>query len=265
MNIMGDNKMSFEQVIDTCVGVPRREDIVKNDTVENPRWKPISHGSFINALATGIEHHGLEITDSAFALNKTGHLLVGGFKVKGACLPAIPSGMAAEFELFTRHANNMSRAIQLNAGLEMMACTNGQMTGECIARHKHTTGFDIDEWARDVALAEFIEDCARQVRNVEELREMECNTDQAARCILEAGSRGIVPLARTVDIWNEWKDPVFNANDFAPNTAWKLVGNMTHIAQKCSPQRQLQIVQAASPLVREFCRAQSIDVDVIPA
>ena len=33
----------------------------------------------------------MTIQDSAFALNKSGHLLVGGFQVTGDMLPAMPS------------------------------------------------------------------------------------------------------------------------------------------------------------------------------
>lgn len=252
MNILGENKMCFEEVIDRCTNVPTREEVVKNDTAARSVWKPISHSDFTGAMARGIEHCGLQITDSAFALNKTGHLLVGGFKVKGEMLPIMPGGVDGEFELFARHSNNMSHSLQINAGVNLMVCTNGCMTGEMLARHKHTNQFDVEAWARDVALAEFIGDCYNQTKNIQELQHMGLSDGAAAQCILEATSREILPLARAKDVWEEWKNPVFSAEDFEPGTAWKLYGDITHVAQKCSPQRQLHVVQQASPLVREF-------------
>lgn len=261
MLILGDQQMSYEQVIDTCVQVPTRDQIVKNDTAVNAIWKPISHSSFVSSLSGALESRGLKVLDSSFALNKSGHLLVGGLRLTGDVLPAIPGNISAEYEMFLRHANDMSRGIQVNAGLNMMACTNGVMTGEVIARHKHTNNFDVNVWARDIALPEFIQDCMKQTRNIEELRNIECSDDQAARCILEAGCRQVIPKARGFDIWEEWKNPVFSADDFEPGTAWKLMSDFTHVAQKCQPARQLQIVQAASPLVREFCINAAIPVE----
>jgi hypothetical protein len=240
MNIMGENKMSYEQVIDTCVGVPKREDIVKKDVAQNHIWKPISHGSFVESLTNGINHHGLEIVDST-----------------------LPGGINARYELFVRHANDMSRGLQINAGVNLMVCTNGCMSGDIIARHKHTKNFDIDIWSRDIALTEFITDCKNQADHIENLRSRGISDGNAAKCILEAATRGIIPLARTADIWSEWKEPVFSEQDFEPGTAWKLYGDFTHVAQKCSPQRQLQVVQQASSIVEEFCEPIDVEAEVV--
>ena len=253
MYIYGDQKMTAEQVIDTCTMVPPREQVVKNDTAVNPSWKPISHGSFVQAMHEALEAHELNVIDSSFALNKSGHLLVGGFQVTGDMLPKMPGGVDGNYELLLRHANDMSRGVQVNAGINLMVCTNGCIGGETLAVRKHTSNFDVGSWARDVAIAEFIGDCSNQVEFLDRLRAMDCSDSNAARCILEAGSRGILPLARTVDVWNEWKNPVFSTEDFPLHTAYKLYGDMTHVSQKCSPQRQLQIIQEASPLVMEFC------------
>jgi len=257
MNILGENVLSFEEVIDTCVGVPTRDEIKKNDTAGRSYWKPISHGKFVESLARGIEYHDLEITDSKFALNKTGHMIVGGFKVKGDALPTMPNDLDAEWELFVRHSNNMSHGLQINAGMQLMVCTNGCMSGETIARHKHTTNFDVDSWARDEALVEFLADCANQTKVVDTMRRMTISDGDAAQCILEATNSSleggsIIPMARAADIWEEWKNPVFNKDDFEPGTAWKLYGDFTHVAQKCSPHRQHEIVKRANPFVRQF-------------
>jgi hypothetical protein len=231
---------------------------VKNDKVQNKIWKPVSHGSFVESLTNGISHHGLEIVESSFALNKTGHLLVGGFQVTGETLPELPGGINARYELFVRHANDMSHGLQITAGLNLMVCTNGCMSGDVIARHKHTKNFDIDIWARDIALTEFITDCKNQADHIQELRSRGISDGNAAQCILEAAKSGIIPLARCSDIWSEWKEPIFSEQDFKPGTAWKLYGDFTHVAQKCSPARQLQVVEQASKIVSKF--SEPIDV-----
>lgn len=255
MNIMGDNRMTADQVIDTCIGTPKREDLFKNrkDTAVNPVWQPISHSKFVEAMHNAFEAHDISVLDSSFALNKTGHLLVGGFQVKGAMLPHLPQDVDGVYEVFCRHANDMSRGIQLSAGVQLMVCTNGCMSGEVIASRKHTSGFDVYDWAKDQAIGSFVEDCAKQVDFIHQLRDVECSDQTAAECILEAGRRGILPKAQTVDVYEEWKNPVFSTEDFPLNSAWKLYGDMTHVAQKCSPARQLQVVQESSPLVMEFC------------
>lgn len=257
MNIMGEDKMTAEQVITSnkCNKVPTREELFKNrkDTAKNPHWQPISHAKFVESMYCAFRAHDLEVLDSSFALNKTGHLLVGGFQVKGAMLPHLPQDVEGVYEVFCRHANDMSRGIQLSAGVQLMVCTNGCMTGDVIASRKHTSGFDVYDWAKDTAIGSFVEDCHKQVQFINDLRTVECSDETAAQCILEAGRRGILPKAQTVDVWEEWANPVFSTDDFPLNSAWKLYGDMTHVAQKCSPQRQLQIVQETSPLVMEFC------------
>ena len=265
MNILGDKKMSYEQVIDTCVQVPVREDIVKIETAKTVQWKPISHSNFVEALYNGITHHGLKITDSAFALNKTEQLLVGGFSVEGPQLPALPNGINAKYDLLCRHANDMSHGIQINAGLELMVCTNGVMRGDVIARHKHTSQFDVDVWARDIALLDFLQDCRKQVGFVDTLLDLSCSDAQAAQCILEAGREGVLPLARRVDVWEEWKNPVFSTQDFPLNTAYKLYGDFSHVSQKCSPHRQLHINEKAGSIITRFTDPIEVEAELVGA
>lgn len=244
--------MTASQVIDTCKLVPTREQVVKNDTAKNPNWKPISHSNFVEAMHEALDYHELQVVDSAFALNKTGHLLVGGFKIEGKDLPHLP-GDNLSWEMLVRHANDQSHGLQVNDSLNDLVCTNGVMTGELIASHKHSGNFDVRQWAREDVITEFLAKCGRQLEFSDKLRHMECNDARAAKCILEAGLRGIVPLARTVDIYREWKEPVFSTDDYPLNTAYKLYSDFTHVSQKCAPHRQVSINEKAGPLVMEFC------------
>jgi hypothetical protein len=258
MNIMGDRCMTAQQVIDTCKETPKREDIVKNDTAKNSYWQPVSHSNFVDAMYQAFEKHDIEVIDSSFALNKKrggedGHLLVGGFKVKGAMLPKLPNDIDGVYEVLCRHANDMSRRIQLNAGVELMVCTNGCMSGEQIATRKHTNGFDIYEWANDQAIGGFVESCNKQVQFIESLRETECSDKQADAAIVRALREGWMPAARVRDVAREWENPVFDTKDFPLNTAYKLYGDFTHVAQECNADTQLRIVEESSKLVQEIC------------
>jgi hypothetical protein len=249
MNICGQNKMVADQVIDTCTTVPLRCEIVGNDTALNHVWKPISHGSAVEAMMTAFEKHGVSVVDSAFALNRTGHMIVGGFQVVGDCLPMMPANVDGVYECFFRHANDMSMSLQLNAGLSLFICTNGIMTGERIGCHKHTSGFDMDSWALDAAVPNFITACGGLDDTVADLKETPVSDADAHRLILEAGDQGILPLARTVDVYREWHEPTFAKSDFEPGTAWKLYNDFTFVSQKCSPQRQHQIIEQVYSLI----------------
>jgi len=257
MRIMGENKMTFDQVMNTkaCITVPSREDVVKNDTAKNHQWKPIAHAEFVGTIHDAILETGLEIVDASFALNGNEHLLVGGFKVKGDMLPAMPGGVDAQYELFLRHANDMSAKAKINAGTELMVCTNGCMSGQELAGHKHTALFDVRTWATEVAMKAFIEDCANQVKFIEDMRATDCSDDMARYIIMEADAAGIIPAARMRDIYDEWKNPVFSYDDFPKNTAFKLYGDFTHVAQKCQAPRHIDIVSKASQFIMENCMA----------
>jgi hypothetical protein len=73
--------------------------------------------------------------------------------------------------------------------------------------------------------------------------------DEANKIILEAGRTGILPSARMLDVYKEWKTPTFSNADFEQNTAWKLYMDFTYVAQKCQPARQLQIIDQARALI----------------
>ncbi len=258
MNIMGDRVMTAEEVIEKKKDVPVRADIVKDDKAQNHIWQPISHSTFVEAMHRAFDNHGLKVIDSAFALNKKrdgrdGHLLVGGFKVEGSMLPKLPNDVSGVYEVFCRHANDMSMGVQLRAGVNLMVCTNGCMTGEMIASRKHTKGFDIYDWANDTAIGDFVEDCNKQVENIERLREIDCSDDQANAIFMTALRDGWMPAARVRDAAREWVEPVFSTDDFPLNTAWKAYGDLTHVAQKCSADTQLTIIEKSAKLVNEIC------------
>jgi len=251
MNIMGEHKMTAEAVIDTCTETPTREEIFgsREDKATNNYWKPISHGSAVYTMMGALEKNDLTVVDSSFALSKSGHMIVGGFQVQGECLPAMPENTDGIHELFFRHANDMSISMQLNAGMSLFVCTNGMMTGERIASRKHTANFHMEEWAEAEAVPNFIQACFGLDDKVQSLQEMPMSNAKAHNLILEAGDKGIIPLARCVDVYREWQNPTFSRADFKEYTGWKLYNNFTHIAQKCSPARQHQIVEQAYELV----------------
>jgi hypothetical protein len=255
---MGGRVMTAEEVIDTKTDVPVRAEIVKEDTATNHIWKPISHSRFVDAMYRAFEAHDIKVLDSAFALNKKrdgkdGHLLVGGFQVQGDMLPGLPNDVSGVYEVFCRHANDMSMGIQLRAGVNLMVCTNGCMTGELIASRKHTKGFDIYEWANDTAIGDFVEDCQNQVDNINKLREVECSDAQANEIFMTALREGWMPAARVRDAAREWVEPIYNTDDFPLHTAWKVYGDLTHAATQCQADTQLTIVEKSAKLVNEIC------------
>jgi len=266
MNIYGDNIMSVAQVIETQKQVPTRDDIITGeDSAKNHIWTPVSHSNFLEALMIGFDNHCIKVLNSSFGFNKKrggeqGHTMVGGFELQGPCLPEMPGNLDANYQMFVRHANDMSLGMQLRGGFNLMVCTNGCMTGELIGSHKHTSGFDVYSWANDVAIDAFVEDCEKQVTHVRSLKETVCSEQQFDTIVRRALADEIMPAARVRDLVREWEKPRYSSEDFEHHTAWKAYGDMTYVAQKCSGDTHLRVLDKGSQLVRDVCGVDELCV-----
>lgn len=256
MHIMGDQKMSFEEIIDKCTTIPRRKDVIKNDVALNHIWRPRPIAQRVETAATALERHGFRIIDSAFALNKTGHKYVGAFKLEGPMLDNLPGVVDGSWEYLMRGSNDTSTAEGRLSAQEVAACTNGLSNGELIAKHKNTKGLDYMGW-EDMCVSSFIEACIRLNEFTNTLMNIGVGDDLASKIILEAtrerpGIGRILPKAQGADVWEEWTNPIFSAEDFPPGTAYKLYSDFTHVSQKCSPHRQMQINTGVGDLILEM-------------
>jgi len=195
----------------------------------------------VDTVMQAFDKHEIKVVDSAFALNKTGHRIVGGFEVVGDCLPT--TNVDGNFQLFTGGGNDFSKSQEFNGGMNLFACTNGMMTGDQLAKHRHTAKLEFETWSVDEVVPSFIDKCTDINYSVDKMREYELSDAEAYRLILESADSRIMPYARAIDVYREWQNPTFADDDFQKNTMWKLYNDFTYVAQKCKPERQHQIIR----------------------
>lgn len=252
MRVMGENVLTLEQVLETRTTVPTREQIVKNDVAKSHYWRPVSDAQLLTAIIDVIENSGLQIVKSSFAVNKTGHHLVGAIMLKdttGEILPVLPGNVEGMHGILIDHANDMSRKLRLLHEIEARICTNGCTSGKDLMGHKHTSGFDVFSWTRENLIPNLVNAANDFGGKIKALQDMEISDQQAEHICVEAGMRELLPKARVFDVIQEWREPVFDRDVFVPGTAWKLYNDFTHVAKLCSPHRQLEVCEGALELI----------------
>jgi len=252
MRVMGENVLTLEQVLETRTTVPTRDQIVKNDEAARPTWRPVSDADLLRAVLDVMEKNGLTLVKSSFAVNKTGHHMVGALLYKdttGLVLPAMPGQVEGLHGLIIDHANDMSRKLRILHEIELFICTNGCTSGQDLMGHKHTSGFDVFSWTSENLIPNLVNAANDFGGKIQALQNMEISNEQAEHICVEAGMRELLPKARVFDVIQEWREPVFDKDVFVPGTAWKLYNDFTHVAKLCSPHRQLEVCEGALELI----------------
>ncbi len=101
-------------------------------------WHPVAHGAVIVSLEDACRHHGLEIRDRQYSLNKTGSRMFGVWALD------VGNGEIG-YSLGFRNSTDKSMKIGVVAGTNVFVCDNMCFSGDFIAYRMHTSGLDHDE------------------------------------------------------------------------------------------------------------------------
>src|SRR5262249_1479748 len=103
-----------------------------------------------------------------------------------------------------RHANDMSEAVKLYAGVRVFACDNTAVSGdEIILRQKHTKNFDIPAELPE-AFNRYRDGTLVLQRDIEELKATTLTTADAKGYIFDVFRKRVVPLRLFPLVVNDW-------------------------------------------------------------
>ena len=247
------NGITRDEVIDKYDWVPTREEIGKEHGSHYDSWSPYPHSDYVKVLTSAIEAHaGLCIKDEKYAVDKSGHKLVGALTIgvheKG---DQLPDGIDFDYSLGFRHANDMSMSHQFFAGAQITACLNGMMTGGIIHARKHTINCNLkDEVGR--MLQTWCQQTSHIFQDANNLASWSLSNGAKDQLLMEMGRRGIMPFSRIGKVDQEFREPTFA--QFGKRRAWDLYNAATYVVQEASESVQIQTIRDTAQFLQDTYR-----------
>jgi hypothetical protein len=151
-------------------------------------WKPLPHHALVDAIHEEVKNRNITVVTEEYAIQRKNNMLVGTMVLNWLQNDEFAAALAF------RHANDMSEAVKLYAGVRVFACDNTAVSGdEIILRKKHTKGFDIRAELPE-AFDRYKEGTLVLQRGIEELKATPCGAIDAKEMIYDIFRRKIVPV-----------------------------------------------------------------------
>jgi hypothetical protein len=204
-----------------------REDLVKFETPQaTATWKPLPHHVLVDALHTEAARRNISVVTEEYAVQRKTHMLVGTLVLNWLANDEFAAALAF------RHANDMSEAVKLYAGVRVFACDNTAVSGdEIILKKKHTKNFDIYA-AMPEAFDRYKEGTLVLQRDIAALKETRLTTAEAKPYIFDIFRRKIVPLRLFHPVVTDWHTATAGSES---GTAWMLHNCFTNHTKRLTP------------------------------
>jgi hypothetical protein len=157
-----------------------------------PRHRPLAHRAVADVLLGKLDEKGMRLTSDKWALGNQDARMFGVMTIAPKTedvrtLTSYPEEMTAAIGI--RHANDMSIALKLVAGMEVFVCSNlamyGQGDGAQSLRKLHTAGLNL-EAEIDAALERTFERFHDVNETIKRFKEYEVTDSQAKTIIYDA-------------------------------------------------------------------------------
>src|SRR5438874_9891124 len=142
-------------------------------------WKPLPHHVLVDAIHAEVNNRNIAVVTEEYAIQRKNNMLVGTMVLNWLQNDEFAAALAF------RHANDMSEAVKLYAGVRVFACDNTAVSGdEIILRKKHTKHFDIHAELPE-AFDRYKEGTLVLQRGIEELKGTLCSELDAKEMIYD--------------------------------------------------------------------------------
>ena len=199
-----------------------------------PTWKPIKHAFFVDTIHDELARRNISVSDERYAVQRKGHYLFGVMVLNYLQTTEFAAALAF------RHANDMSEAIKMYAGLRVFACDNMALSGDEIILHrKHTPRLSLAD-----ALSEAFDryhngDGALMLqRYVEDLKRATLSSRAASQYVFDIFGKKIVPIRLFHPVINDWYAKYPHKDDIG--TEWGLLNCFTAHTKKLPPGPQMR-------------------------
>jgi hypothetical protein len=189
-------------------------------------WKPIPHGTLVDALGNVLTSRGLEIRKESYAIQREGNVLYGVIDLNW--------GGTAEYfaAIGLRTSNDRTFCLQIAIGLRVLVCDNLSFHGDLIAlKRKHTANLNLLE-ELNKAVLRYEMGYQQYQHQIEYLRGTIWHPKEARDRIYTAFVQKIIP----VRLFHDVATPYLYREEAC--TAFEVLNSFTHAMKKLKPSVQ---------------------------
>jgi hypothetical protein len=209
------------------VRVTREQLAVFETPAATATWKPLPHHVLVDAIHEEVRNRKIEVVKEEYAVQRRNNMLVGTLVLNWLDNDEFAAALAF------RHANDMSEAVKLYAGVRVFACDNTAVSGdEIILRKKHTKNFDIRAELPE-AFDRYRDGTLVLTRGINELKNCLCSELYGKEVIYDIFHRKIVPLRLFHPIVESWHMQL--TDDRLVCNEWMLYNCFTEHLKKLTP------------------------------
>jgi len=247
-------------------------------------WQGIQHGTLMETVMQVLAEFGLApYNDPCYAVSPNGAGLIatidlGKYRLKkdgkpGKTIdPLYCSGFESDNtgpkvlqSMGVVHSNDSRKALTMVAGGRVLICSNGMVTGEQVARRKHTHRLTLVDWIRE-EFSDLLEKLGESGRLASALRDFAISDPEHESLLLEVARRDLIPwrlLGNLDRCWLKarketpellWVDhEKYTDDDWQFNaTAWDWYNAATHVAKELPPRPQLKALDGVFKVCQEL-------------
>ena len=235
------------------------DDVTKVETPEpSGRWMPVPHARVVEEVAESLKRTGLEITDSAYALDNGGQRFFGllGLNVKGG-------DGAYQLVVGARNSHDKSFPIAMAVGSRVFVCDNLAFSSEIQVTRRHTTNV-MGDFPRLIATA-----CGRlrasaedQERRFNHYRDVGLSDTEVHDILVQSLDIKAIGSTALPKVLHEWREP--SHEEFAvDHSAWRLWNAYTEVLKGYDVMALSQRTVALQGLMDVYTRFKPIVAEAI--
>jgi len=198
-------------------------------------WTPVPHGDVIRMVEDSIQGGGLEITDSQFALARSGQRMFGTITLAGGTDYATVIGV--------RNSHDKSFPVSFCLGSRVFVCDNLAFSSEVVVKTKHSR-LVMDRLPRLVneGVAKLIDKRGHQAKRIDAYKEEEVRgTAHLHDLVLRSYRANALPARAIAEVLEEYEAPRYQ--EFQEPTLWSYFNACTEVLKKYGnlPQRTMRL------------------------
>ena len=190
-------------------------------------WKPIPHATLVGAIHEELAQRNIAVVKEDYAVQRRNHMLFGTMVLNYLQTDEFAAALAF------RHANDMSEAIKMYAGVRVFNCDNMSLSGDEIILHKkHSPRFNLAA-ALPEAFDKYQHGALQLQRDIDDLKGTRCFHVDAKEMIYDIFRRRLVPLRLFHPVVASWHMQLPDAD--ASSNTWVLHNCFTEHIKTLAP------------------------------
>lgn len=225
---------------------------------QGPRHRPRTHLRIIESLTEALDHHGLAVTDEQFSVSgKNNAKLMGTMRV----VPRSPDHEAAvalrsdaDWALAFRSSQDRSWGLQMTAGLHVLVCSNGMLSGSDgkILKRRHVRSLDLQRRLRE-AVEGYVVQQMDVVALTDQAKHESISDMKAKSLIVDTFNSKRVNISPRLfrEVVSNYFEPEPDWTDITshPGTRWSLYNSYTRALRDTPTRPRHRVTQALAFLL----------------